>query len=159
MDTLLKENNPTLFAAFLELFNGMLAADCSLLSFSRFFFASYSTHVTHWASFHSLPDCTSLQQLVRELELIAKRSKSTKRLDKAIYSLFFIEANQPFQMLSIFPSVTDDLVTTKENSILRQSISSNLKVLENAVPTCNNTKTLKNIQRIVMEAAAEISLN
>ena len=130
----------------------MLAADGSLLSFSRFFFASYSTLATHWAGFHSLPDCTSLQKLVGELELVARRSRSIKRLDKVIYSLQYLAANQPFQPFMAFHGATD------ENSNLRHSISTQLKVLETSVHSCNNLETLKTIKRIVSQAA-EMSTN
>jgi len=136
----------------MELFNGMLAADGSLLAFSRFFFASYSTLATHWAGFHSLPDCTSLQKLVGELELVARRSRSIKRLDKVIYSLQNLAANQPFQPLTAFqPFQPDD--SADENSNLRHSISTQLKVLETSVHRCNNLETLKTIKRIVSQAA------
>jgi len=142
----------------MELFNGMLAADGSLLSFSRFFFTSYSTLAAHWAGFYSLPNCTSLHKLIGELELVARRSRSTKRLDKAIYSLQYIATNQPFQPLTTFLDVFGGNEAAEESSDLRQSISTQLNVLETAVPLCNNLETLKTIKRIVSKAA-DISTN
>lgn len=131
----------------------MLAADGSLLSFSRFFFTSYSTFATHWAGFHSLPDCVSLQKLVGEFELVARRSRSSKRLDKAIYSLQYIAANQPFQSLTSFPDAVDGSAAAEESSNLRQSLSSQLKVLETLIQSCNSLKTLKTLKSNLSQAA------
>lgn len=124
----------------------MVAADESLLPFSRFFATSYATVAAHWPGFHHLPDCTALQQLNGELELIVRRSRAVKRLDKCIYSLEYIATNQPFHPWIEF------INTRSEISTLRQKVSDQLTELAATVEQCNSLITLRTISRIINEA-------
>ena len=144
LDMLLTERDAGRFSAFLHLFTGMLANDESLISFSRFFATSYSAIAEHWPGFHSLPDCSALQRLNDELEMVVRRSQSIKRLDKCIYSLNFISENQPFRPISEF--ICND---QKEISNLRQELSTQLSSLASSVDQCDSLDTLRTIKRVL----------
>ena len=154
LDILLAESDPAKFVAFFQLLSGMFTSDDSLLPFSRFFATSYAEHAPHWARFHPLPDCSSLQQLNAELILIARRSRALKRLDKCIYSLEFIAANQPYQPMKEFLSSAAKK-ETEELSNLRLVISDQIKVLERTVHECDNFSSLQKISETIKEALFE----
>lgn len=124
----------------------MLAADESLLSFSSFFANSYAAFANHWPGFHQLPDCSALQQLNGELELIVRRSRTVKRLDKCLFSLEFIANNQPFHPLTEFVNTTDEIAS------LRDKITGQLTALANAANHCSDIKTLRKITLMMDEA-------
>ncbi|KAI9554265.1 hypothetical protein GHT06_019537 [Daphnia sinensis] len=150
LDILLGETDPSKFAAFLQLVNGMLAADESLLEFSRFFTDYYAQLAAHWPGFHRLPDCSALQRLNVEVELIARRCRSVKRLDKCIYSLEYLASNQPFRPLTEFHSSP----TQKESEVcnLRSAIAVQMKTLERVAHECDSVDTLKRINEAIEEA-------
>lgn len=150
LDLLLGETDPSKFATFLQLVNGMLAADESLLEFSRFFTNSYDRLAAHWPGFHPLPDCSPFQQLNVELELIARRCRSLKRLDKCIYSLEFLASNQPFRPLTEFHRSSTQ--TESEVCNLRRAIAVQLKTLERVAHECDSVDTLKRINQVIKEA-------
>ncbi|XP_057375085.1 uncharacterized protein LOC130696035 [Daphnia carinata] len=149
LDILLGETDPSKFATFFQLVNGMLAADESLLEFSRFFTDNYEQLAAHWPGFHALPDCTPLQRLNVELELIARRCRSLKRLDKCIYSLEFLTSNQPFRPMTEFRSSSQN---ESEICSLRRAIAIQMKTLERVAHECDSVDTLKRINEAIGEA-------
>lgn len=151
LDLLLSEHDPCKFSAFLQLVNGVLTSDENLQAFWRFFTSSYAGLAPHWARFHSLPDCTPLEQLIVELELIARRSRALKRLDKCIYSLEFIAANQPYEPMTEFRSRRNQQ-ESDEMCNLRQSVTDRLKTLEQTVRNCDSLDTLHRIDKVITEA-------
>lgn len=151
LNALLAESDPSKFAAFFQLFTGMLASDESLLAFSRFFASSYANQAPYWARFHPLPDCSSLQQLNIELELIARRCRALKRLDKCIYTLEYIAANQPYQTITEFRSDSAKK-ESEEMSSMRNTVTDQIKTLERTVQECDNLSSLKKMSEIIKEA-------
>jgi hypothetical protein len=151
LDILLAESDPSKFSAFLQLVNGMLNADESLLQFSRFFVNSYSQQAAHWSRFHPLPDCSSLQQLNVELELIARRCRALKRLDKCIYSLEFLASNQPYQPMTEF-RCSSTQKESQEVCNLHRAIAEQMKTLERVAHECDNLDTLKRINGAIRQA-------
>lgn len=151
LDILLVETDPSKFSAFFKLYSGMLSSDPSLLAFSRFLATSYAEQAEHWARFHSLPDCSPLQQLNAELELIARRSRALKRLDKCIYSLEFIAANQPYQPMTEFRS-SSNKKESEELFNLRLVVADQVKTLEQTVQECDSLTTLRKINEALKQA-------
>lgn len=151
LDMLLAETNPSKFSASLQLVNAMLTANPNLLAFSRFFTSIYADQATHWARFHPLPDCSPLEQLIAELELIARRSRALKRLDKCIYSLEYVAANQPYEPMTEFRSSSNQQESGKISN-LRLGISERLKALEQIVQHCSDLDTLDRIDKVIQEA-------
>lgn len=150
VDTLLNERDPSKFTSFLHLFTNMLTMDEALLQFSRCFAAAYSEQALHWPRFHPLPDCTSLYCLNTEIELVARRARAIKRLDKCIYSLEYILANQPFHSVTEFQT----RINAEENEIisLRDSAKKKLVILEKTLQGCKNVTALKTINQILDQA-------
>lgn len=151
LDILLAESDPAKFSALLQLVNGMLNADESLLEFSRFFVTSYTEQAAHWSRFHPLPDCSSLQRLNAELELIARRCRALKRLDKCIYSLEFLASNQPYQPMTEF-RCSSTHKESQEICNLRRAIAEQMKTLERVAHECDNLDTLKRINGAIRQA-------
>lgn len=125
----------------------MLTADESLLQFSQFFTNSYTQHAAYWPGFHPLPDCSKLQQLNIEVELIAGRCRAVKRLDKCIYSLEFLASSQPYRPVTEFHSSS----TQKESELcnLRRAIGVRMKTLERVVHECDSLDTLMRINEAI----------
>lgn len=149
LEMLLGERDSSKFSVFLQLFTGMLSADKNLTDFSRFFTANYAEHAPYWARFHNLPDFSLLQQLNVELELIARRCKALKRIDKCIYSLEYIAANQPFQPMTEFcesPKKHDEDIFQ-----LRHTLIQKLKSLEETIQHTDSLVTLKNIEDAIKQ--------
>jgi len=151
LDILLAESDPSKFSAFLQLVNGMLNADDSLLQFSQFFVTSYAQQAAHWSRFHPLPDCSSLQRLNVELELIARRCRALKRLDKCIYSLEFLASNQPYQPMTEF-RCSSTQKESQEICNLRRAIAEQMKTLERVAHECDNLDALKRINGAIRQA-------
>lgn len=151
LDILLAESDPSKFSAFLKLFSAMLSCDPSLLAFSRFFATNYAEQAEHWARFHPIPDTSSLKELNAEVELIARRSRALKRLDKCIYCLEFIAANQPYQPITEFRT-SPGKKESEELVNLRQAISDQMKHLERVVEQCESLNALKTINEVIKRA-------
>ncbi len=117
-----------------------------LIVISSFFANSYAVFANHWPGFHQLPDCSALQQLNGELELIVRRSRTVKRLDKCLFSLEFIANNQPFHPLTEFVNTTDEIAS------IRDKITGQLTAIASAADHCSDLKTLRKMTHLMDEA-------
>lgn len=128
----------------------MLAMDESLLRFSRCFASAYSEQALHWPRFHSLPDCTSLYNLNGEIELVARRARAIKRLDKCVYSLEYVSANQPFHSVADFRTRSN--AEEIKLASLRDSARRKLEVVEKSLQGCSSVTVLRTINQILDQA-------